>query len=309
MRAHLAVAAATAAAAVLVAAPGTARAGDGGALVRYLPERTAEVIVLDISHARTGASVDKLVAELRAHSPRWAAVASGGVKLDEAIDMLVAGTTADGEAQARHTVMVVDGRVGVLLAGLTTDRSRATKHAGVTIWSIEGGEAAIVDHHLVLTNAGDMVPTIDRAHRRAAAGPQASVTSLDLIRAILAATAGTGADVWGGTILDARDRQFMAQNLEGEPIWVAFAIAVSVRASLDLRLAVDDEPTARAVETSLQRLLVGADAQVHPMLQTWIGPEFADSIAIQHERAEVRVTAAMSGDEAEQLAHLLENKL
>ncbi len=300
MRAHLAVA-------VVLALAGTAHAGDGGPLVRYLPERTAEVIVLDIAHARTGASVGKLVAELRLHSPRWAAVAAAGVKLDEAIDMLVAGSTSDTE-QDHHTTMVIDGKVGLLLASLTTAGSRASMHAGIAIWALDnGGEAAIIDHHLVLTGAGQMAATIDLAHHKA--GLALASPNRDLIRAILAATAGTGADVWGGTILDARDRQFMAQNLEGEPIWVAFAIAASVRASFDLRLAVADEPTARAVEASLQRLLVGPDGQVHPMLQTWIGPEFADSIAIQHDRAEVRVTAAMSGEEADELAHLLENKL
>ena len=301
MRARLAVA-------VVLALAGPAHAGDGSALVRYLPDRTAEVIVLDIAHARSGASVGKLVAELRAHSSRWAAVAAAGVPLDEAIDLLVAGSTPDTEPQAHHVTMVVDGKVGLLLAALTTPTSRATKHGGVTIWTLDGGgEAAIVDHHLVLTGAGEMAATIDGAHHKP--GPGIVSPNRDTIRAILAATAGTGADVWGGTILDVRDRQFMAQNLEGEPIWVSFGIAASVRASLDLRLAVADEPTARAVEASLQRLLVGPDAQVHPMLQTWIGPEFADSIAIEHDRAEVRVTAAMSGEEADQLAHLLENKL
>ena len=58
---------------------GRAEAGTGAGLVRYFPEHPAQVLVVDVAHARSGAAAAQLVAQLRAHSARLDAAADAGV--------------------------------------------------------------------------------------------------------------------------------------------------------------------------------------------------------------------------------------
>ena len=294
-----------AAAATALVAPALAHAGTGTGLLRYLPDSASAVVVVDVAHARSGAAIGKLVQRLRESTPRWEALAADGVALDAMIDTLVAGSDAGIEdPHGRHVTIVIDGKLGPLLAHLKTPASPATRHAGVTYWMIDGGEVAIVDRHLLITTAGDMAGAIDRARGKGASA--ASSPKAAELRDVLAASASSGADVWGGLVFEPSSRTNLRDVLMGsEPTWVAFAIAAAGRASLEIRLAFVAEPAARSAVTFLQHTLVGPDSQAYTWMRSGIGSDFADSFSVEQDASQVRMSAAMTVDEADQVGKLL----
>ncbi len=293
------------AALVIAAAAGPAVAGNGAALVRYVPDNASKILVIDMAHARSGGAIDKLIAQVRAHSPRWNALAADGVGLDLAVDTLVFAVTPDVKDGTAHAIAIVDGMAGPILAHLKTPASKATDHAGIAIWSIEPAEeAAIIDRHLVITTAGDMAATIDRAHRKSRAQP----SNVDTLRAILAATETAGADVAGGLIVSAPDRALEASELGAEPLWVAFSIAASAHASLEVRIAFGDDAAAATAAAVLEKTFVAPDAQLRLFL-VGFGPEFADSLALETDHAQVRVSASMPTEQADRFVDVFGPRL
>jgi hypothetical protein len=296
---------AAAVATTLAAAPGRAHAGTGEALLRYLPDDTATILVIDVAHVRTGAALGRVVTLLRGHAARWNAL-SESVDLGRAVDTLVFAASPDHDGHLLRAMTIADGDVVQLLAHLHAPGAQAQRIAGILVYALPDGQAAIIDRHLVITAPGDMPAAIERARRT----PAEIGAALDrgrttaTLRTLLDATDG-GTDLRGGVLVDASSRALISQQLGAEPAWVAFAIAASERASVELRFAFADEHAATTAAVALRHLAVGTDAQIRATLEATIGPEFVDSLDVGQDHDQVRLSAGMTADEADRLGNLL----
>ena len=281
MRTRLAIAAA------LVVGTPRADAGRGAALVKYLADDATFVAVADVAHAR-GTPMFKRAIELASSTfGWWDAVGKTGA--DKVVDTIVVG----GDVSRRHLVVVVDGRLDKLAAELKKTGKPQT-HDGVAYWPLADWDAAVIDKRLVLATTGDLAAVIDRAHGKAKAkGPAVA-------RALLE-TAATGTDVFGGFVLDTARRAAFGQVIGGEPESVGFSLAAATKLTLDVKLKLGGDAAAAKVSGQISAGVPVA----HDQLEQLVGKDFADSIIVDQDHAQVRVAATLTAEEAERVLGLL----
>lgn len=262
-----------------------AEAGRGTSCLKYLPDDATAVLAVDVARARGSTMFEKLLAVAREESGMLDALASAQ-PLDKLVDTVVIAT----DAAMQTTVIVVEGRIAKLVGEVEKVAARTETHAGVTYWVIPDGEAAVVDGRLVFASAGAITGVIDRAKDKAAKGPAA-------LRTILAATA-RGAAVFGGAVVDGEARAELRELLGGEARQVAFSCAMTRALTIDVRLELADEATARTAVKTVADLLT---AERRGQLEAFVGKGFADSLTVAQERSFARVSAILSREEIDKL--------
>ena len=272
-----------AALALAIATP-RAEAGRGGALLKYVADDAMVVMVVDVAHARGTPMVTKAIETASARLPWWSALAKSGVALDKAIDTIVIGN------EDNRFVFVVEGRLDKLVAEIKKASSNVELHAGVAMWTLGDWQLAVVDHHLVVTNSGQLAALIDRSKRK----PKAASAT----RGLLAATSSS-ADAFGA--VDAGLRRAISSVIGGEPESAVFSAAVATRLSVDCTLRFADEATATTV---VQRISAGVPI-VHDQVEQMIGKDFADSIVVDQDHATVRGSGTLTADEVDKIVSKL----
>jgi hypothetical protein len=227
---------------------------------------------------------------VRGKSAWWDELAKAGVDVDKVVDTVVVGGEGELAAADHHTVVVVEGKLDHLVALLEQRGKPAGKHAGISVWAVDGDELAVIDHRLVVTPAGGIAAVIDRVHRKARK-PTA-------VRAVLAATP-EGTDVFGGVRIDGQQRDQLAVALDGRPLWIAVSLAAASQLVVELRLELGDDAGAAKVRARLAARF--SDPGMHDEIAHGIGKEFSDSITIDQDRTQVRMSATLTSDEVDKV--------
>lgn len=280
--------------ALVVALAAPARAGRGARAVEYLADDATFVLVVDVAHARKTPMFRTALDLVHGKYAWWDELAKAGIDLDKVVDTVVIGGDGELAAAEHHTVTIVEGRLDKLVAELEKRGKLAGRHAGIEVWAVDGSELAVIDHRLVIASTGHLAVVIDRLrerHRRPGA-----------LHALLAATP-EGTDVFGGIVVDAAQRGQLAIALDGEPRWIAVSLAAATQLVIELRLELGDEAAAAKVRARLASRL--ADPGMHEQIERGIGKEFSDSLVIDQDRTQVRLSATLTSDEVDRLVSLV----
>lgn len=265
-----------------------AEAGRGTASLKYLPDDTNVVIASDVSRARNSPIFKKLF-KLAREQHAWLDTLASAQPLEKQVDTIVVGATANHAA-----VVVLEGKIGKLIAEAKKLATKTESHAGVTYWVTTDGELAVIDKKLVFATTGAMSAVIDRAKDKKAKGPAA-------VRTIMAATTPNTA-VFGGAQLDPSQKDQFNKSLGSEPQWAAFSFAMAQTLTLDARLKFADEAAAAtAAKTINDQLTPDRRGQ----LEGFIGKDFADSMTIDAQQAFARFSATLTADEVEKVVSFM----
>jgi len=272
---------------LFVAVP--AEAGRGAALVKYLPDDATAVAAADIARVR-GTAVWKVVYKLaREQNAAFDALATAQ-PVDKLVDTAVLGASAD----KQHAVIVLEGRIDKLLAEVKKTATKSDTHEGITFWSNNDGDVAIVDKKLVFSSPGEMASVIDRAKDKKAKGPAT-------LRTLLAAT-NAGSGVVGGMLLDANQRADLGKQLGAEPQWATVSLAMSGKLGLDLRVHFASEA---AAATAVKAITEQLTPETRGRVEGFVGKEFSDSIAVQQQLLFAKMTATLTVEEMSKVISLL----
>jgi len=122
------------------------------------------------------------------------------------------------------------------------------------------------------------------------------------VRAMLDATS-PGTDVFGGVLVDPAQRSQLAIALDGEPHWIAVSLAAATQLVIDVRIELADEAVAGKVRARLAGRF--GDPSMQTQVESMIGKEFSDSISIDQDHTQVRMSATLTSDEVEKVFGLL----
>lgn len=279
--------------AALVVSASHADAGRGARSLELLADDTSFVLVVDVAHARQTPMVHHAIELARAHYAWWGELAKAGLPPDKLADTVVVAGSGELASSDHHTVVIVEGKLDKLVAKVTHGAA-AAKQGGVTVWTIDGYELALVDRRLVVTAAGNMTHVLERAHGKRERAPD--------VRAMLDATS-PGTDVFGGVLVDPAQRSQLAIALDGEPHWIAVSLAAATQLVIDVRIELADEAVAGKVRARLAGRF--GDPSMQTQVESMIGKEFSDSISIDQDHTQVRMSATLTSDEVEKVFGLL----
>lgn len=274
---------------VLSSAP-RAEAGRGANLLKYLPDDTSAVVIADVAKARRSPIFKKALDLAREKHAALDSLAQN-VEVEKVVDTMVVG----GGADHQHFIAIFEGKIDKLLAEAKKQSTKSETHGKVTYFVLPAGEVAVVDKRLVVTSAGDMAATLDRAADKKAKGPAA-------VRALVAKASSTS-NVFGATVLDASARKDLSRDLGAEPQSAVFAMSLAQTLSLDARLQFGDEAEAERATRSLNDKIgaKGQSGSLRDQVGSMLGHAFADSISIEQDRAVTRLAATMTADEVDKL--------
>jgi hypothetical protein len=266
-----------------------AHAGRGTGALRFVPDDAKLVVVADVARARKSPIFAKGYELVTDKEPQLAAL-----KLDTCAETIVIASNG-GSGNDKHEVVVLEGKVDKLVPEVKKRATETHVHAGITYWSTSLGEVAVLDKRMVVVTTGDMESVIDRAatKKRPSRGPAA-------IRGLFASTA-TGAAVTVIALLgegDAAMRKDISKQLGAAPRSATLTFGIGGTITLDSRLQFADEASAAKAETALEGIL---SADLRDRVEGFVGKDFADSIAVDRDKAVARVSATMSADEADKV--------
>lgn len=269
---------------VLALVASHAEAGRGTALLKYLPDDSNVLAVVDVSRGRSSA-IFKKAFQLAREENAWLDTLAAATPIEKQVDTIVVGANA-----SKQAVAILEGRIDKLFAEAKKTSTKSETHAGVTYWVTSDGELAVLDKKLVFASTGAMPAVIDRAKQKKAKGPAA-------LRTLLAATQ-SGATVFGGVILDATQRADLGKSIGAEPQWFAFSFAMAQKLTVDARLRMADDAGAAKVTKSVNDQLT---PDRRGQLEGLVGKEFSDSISVEQQQLFVRIAASLTAEEVEKL--------
>ena len=273
---------------LLVSLP--AEAGRGTALLKYAADDANAIVVVDVARSRRSPIFKKAFELARDKSQELSALGP----VDKLLDTIVIA----GKSESSTAVIVCEGRIDKLVAAVKKQATKQDKHAGVAIWTIGEAEAAVIDKKLVIASPGELANVIDRVANKKAKGPASLRT--------IVANATPNSSVFGGLVPDASTRKDMGRDLGGEPQWVAFSFGMAQKLTLEAKLKFADDFSAEKVSRTINDKLgaPGTDGTARSQLEGFVGKDFADSITVDQDHTFARVSASMTGDEANKLLAL-----
>jgi hypothetical protein len=248
------------------------------------------VVVADVARARKSPIFAKAYELLTDKQPTLAPL-----KLDATTDTIVFASN-DGSGAGKHELVVLEGKIDKLLPEVKKRATATAVHGGITYWSTPHGEVAVIDKRLVIATSGDIATVIDRAadKKRSARGPAA-------MRGLLASAGATGAAVTMVAVLGDAGlamRTDISKQLGAVPRSATLTLGIGSTITFESRMQFDDAASAGKAETALAGIL---SADLRDRVVGFVGKDFADSIAVDHDLAVARVSATMSADEVDKV--------
>jgi hypothetical protein len=271
-----------------------ADAGRGGSLIKYLRDDATYALVVDVEHARQTPLFGKAFAILHAKYAWWDELGRSGITIEKLVDTVVVGGATDPSDGKSHMVVVLDGKLDQLAAAAKQVSKKTEAYGGVTMWSVDTGELALIDKRLVLTSPGDMHALIDRV--RGKTKPKGSAR----IRELLAA-APRGTDLFGGSMLDSSWSAQFASETGSDVTWAVISIAAATKMTIEVRFRLADEAAAGKAVPVVTNLVDPMRSQ----LEQYIGKDFADSISVDQDRSLLRISATLTADEVDKVVGIL----
>jgi hypothetical protein len=289
-------------AAVCAWPPRSAHAGNGVDLVRYMPEDSTVMMVIDVSGARSSKLFELGMQKLVALAPSgFATVEAAGVDPATALDTIAIGGRIDGGKE--DFSVVADGKQAQLIAALIAKapEAKATTYHGVTYYGNADGSIALVGKKLVFAKPEHIERAIDLALgklKNASKSPKAAA-----LRAVIAAT-DTRHDVWAAVVIPPDlDATAKAQGLDLEGI----SLGASLSSSLSVELKVVNGTDASATTMLGQINLVLP--QLGPALGNLGLGAAAKTLTVDKDGAIVRMAITLSEAELSTIAALVQSSL
>ena len=261
-----------------------AHAGQGTALLKYVPDDVDLVVGFNVAKSRSTPLFRKSLEVLKAEAAEvWKTFAS--VQFDPAKDLdtvLVAGHLPDGKGDSTF-VVVFEGRLGALGSVLAPSEA----HSGLPVHLEQDVAALLIDKRLVFCSVSlldDVVATVKGKRPSARTSRRAKV-----LRAGLAAMEPR-VDLW----LVLSGKVFKEQlPVQGKVEWVGMTAATSKGVAIELRAGVDSEPAAAEISTWFGNQL----GTVKSLLAAQGFESMADSFEVKNTGATIGVSALMSEGE------------
>ncbi|MBZ0232877.1 MAG: hypothetical protein K8M05_11155 [Deltaproteobacteria bacterium] len=284
----------------MTAAP--AHAGDGTNLLTYAPESSQIVMVFDVADARDSSLLQKGFDMLLAAKPEAKA------KLDEIgidpmkdIDTVMFAGVGQGDDldDMKQLVIVAEGRFPIdKIAG--TPGVKKSTHAGVTYWSKDDTELALIKDRLVFAKKGQMKATIDVAlNKGKGKGKSAAASKKAKALRDAIATTDTTADLWMTVLIpESAKKDMKQQGMSADTVALAFNFTADVQAALKIRT--DSDATAANAVSMIQ----GQLAQVTQMASSMGLAKAAKSLLVSQDKAFVNVSLTLTQAELMALANL-----
>jgi hypothetical protein len=277
---------------LLVLAPVGARAGDGAKLLRYLPEGTEMVAVMDVAGMRKRPLVKDWVNRLGGEDWKQK-VAAAGVDPLRDVDTVLIATALGGDDTFK--LAIAEGRFPADVASRLAQGSREEKHGKVSYWVDGDSAGALVGKRLVMAPAARMPAAIDLVSGRAG-GRLAKAAPL---RTVIGAT-DTRHHVWVAMVMTGDLRQKVGEvGADAQGVIMAASAGRDLR--LELRVLFVDEATAVA---RLDQLRV-ALPQATGAIAAFGFAAAASTLASDREGSTVRVTATVSPTELTTLGEVV----
>lgn len=229
----------------------SANAGQGGALLRYVPEKVDFIAAIDVAKARTTPAFQQTMAVLERLAV-WRDMAAASFDPSRDLDTaLIAGTVAD--SAGSRFVVVLEGRLTALEAVLQRYPVRSVP-GGLELRQVDGGAAFWIQRRLVLCSAA-LLEEVLATSRGKAASVRSSRRTGRLRAAVRAARAR--ADGWmaaDGAVFGTAG----ASRLE----WLSATIAGNRGIALEVRIGAPSESAATEISTWISDLVSSSRATV-----------------------------------------------
>lgn len=282
----------------LCAAAAPALAGDGTNLYSMIPQDTQIMVVFDVADARDSTLLQKGFDKLLAMSPdAKTKMAEIGINPMKDLDTIAfaAGGVKDFEDmdKAGSMVVIVEGRLPKDKMDTMPGATKST-YKGVTIYTKDDSDIALVGDRLFVTKKGKMKPQVDLAQGKARGKSLLVSGKGKNMRAALAAT-DTTADFWVSVLVPDKTKKDMAK--EG---MTANSVSVGANFTADLAMAARVESKNEESAKKMVALVQGQLAQATGMMQQFGLAKAAKSITVSQDKASVRMGITMT--EAEIMA-------
>jgi hypothetical protein len=297
------VAAAAVVSLVSLARAGTARAGNGVDLVRFMPEDAAIVMVIDVAGARDSDLFKDGMQSLVAMAPAaFAIVQAAGLDPATALDTIAIGGNSIGGKD--DFAAVCEGKQIKLLVDLVAKdpTMTATKYHGVTYWSSgTTGAVAVVDKRLLFSKPEHIERTIDLALGKLKSAAKSAKAAT--LRAVIAAT-DTRNDVWAAMVMPPDVNASMkASGMEITGV----SLGASLSTTLGLEVKILNTSDASA-QTMLAQITNGLP-QLVPALGNIGLTAAAKSLQVDRDGVAVRMTMTLTRAELVTLWTLVKGSL
>jgi hypothetical protein len=272
----------------LVAGAPSASAGRGTQALRLLPDDTRLVVVVDVKRARTS-PLFQTAFDLATDRAPWLE----RLGVDKQVDTIVAGSpgATSGSITSQGTI-ILEGKLDKLVPEIEKRATSSATHRGITYWTTEHGEVAVVDKRIIVTHIGGMTSALDRARDKRRKVPAN-------IQSVIAATTAN-ATIVGGVVPDDSMRRDIAAELGAAATLVTCSIGVGARITFEGRFQFADAPSATKAGAAFEKTVQDA----RDRLEVLVGKDLADSIAIDTDDAVTRVSATMNADEVSRLVSM-----
>ncbi len=283
-------------------AAGPAMAGDGTNLMKMIPAESQIVMVFDVADSRDSALLQKGWDSLIAAKPdAKAKLAEIGLDPMKDIDtVLFAGSSKTGEFDDMASmVIIVEGRIpaGKLA---TVPGVTSAKYQGVTIWTKDDSDVAMIGDKLFFAKKGAMKGAVDIALGKGKGkGANAAVSKKGAaLRKAVAAT-DTKADLWMTVIIPEKSKIDMKkQGMSADVVSVGVNFTADIGTAL--RIVTDSSATAGKMVGMIQ----GQLGQL-PQLAGQFGlAKAAKSLTVAQDNANVNISLTLTEAELQSLMNL-----
>lgn len=288
--------------AALAATAAPAHAGHGNDLLKFAPDTSQMVIVLDVADARSSTLLQKGYAALLAAQPdAKAKLAELGLDPLKDIDtVLMAGATGDqlGPDGVKNMVVIVEGRLPKDRMAKIPDVKVST-YQGVAIYTTKDTEIALINNRAFFTKPGAMKGEVDLVLGKGKAKGKsvAASSKAKALRDAIAAT-DTNAHIWASVLVPAKAAAPMGANMAPKTVGFGLTLTADVAASVKVGMATADaaKQTVAMVQSSL--------AQVSQSMGTFGLAKAAKSLLVTQDGAFVNLSVTITEAELTSIMNL-----
>jgi hypothetical protein len=281
--------------------PVRARAGNGAALVKLMPEDASIMVVADVASARSSPLFQKgLAALIGSNAPTMAQLTGAGIDPATAFDTIAVGGVGSLNKLDEDRMIVVAEGPGVqqVVVAIGKDKTVvARKFHGVTYWASKDGALAVVQKRLIFARPAGIERAIDLASgkgKNAARSPKAAG-----LRAAIAAT-DTRHALWLAAVLPeeaSAQARTMGVTMQG----VSFGATLTAGVDLEVKVIT----AAEAEATTAANLISGQLKQASSTLGGLGLTAAAKTIVVDHTGNILRLGISLSEAEIVTLAKLM----
>lgn len=280
---------------LVATAAAPAHAGDGTDLLKFAPENSQMVLVLDMADARDSALLQKgFKTLLDTSADAKTKLAELGLDPMKDIDTVMFAGGGAGEmsdfSKSKNVLIVVEGRLPQDKLQVLPNVKKSI-YGGVTIYTHNETDAAFLGDRLFFTKKGAMKATIDVAQNKGK-GKGKSVALSKKAKALRDAIAATDttADLWATIMVPAKDQKSMAkeQGMSAKTISAGFNFTADL--ALSFKLTTDSDASATKMVATVQGML--------PQMVQGLGQlgmqKAAKSVAVVQDGGAVKFNAVLT---------------